>query len=961
MNQTFTKQLLLLMLCFCSAGMQANTYTVSSQAELNAAISDANATPSSNSNPHVINLCTGGQYYLPTILEPLVLNAPADHSARFNGYYFNFGQSLNGKHFVFNNLTFFNQLGSAFGSAWMSSNGGGTSILNNCRFSTSSALYQAGGVFNNFDSVYLYGCTFDGNFTTDIGGEGGAAAFNNGGFMSIVNCTFSGNYSISTSATGGGGAVKNHQNGKMVVRNSTFYNNGSASRGGAISTQGGNFCDISNCIFVGNSAAISGNNVFGNFTSTYGHNIFTDTVGATIGGVTTGNVYGAAASSVINTTLSDNGHYTFTHALVANSPAIDAADASAAPATDQRDYTRSNTADIGSHEYNGVNPCAGFSISINTPAVACQAQLNNLSYVITGGTAPTTGNWFVQGENEWICGAALSYFGNYTFVATAFDSEECVAKDTIVINNSAPVINKNFTICYGDTVTYNDSIYTQAGNYTINYNCDSIIQIAVSLFAAPVTYSYYSICPDSTVSINGIVYNSSGYYTQYFGCDSTVEILISDVNVPVRNNNVVICYGESYTVGANTYTQSGNYTNYFGCDSVVNTALTVQPQISLPTISSTTLLCNNATNGTITLTANTAIDFTIGGNSYSFGGDTVWADTVIAFSTEYNTSPGNWSAYQLLGEPNTYPDYGDIVTAWTSDDYGNQREFLVVGYTIPVTASQLLIYETNAPGYIDTVYVREYPSGNWTTVYTGTAAAGPEVATIFAVNLPSVMTVDQVRWAIANDIATDWVEYDAVGLVKPSADSVTITANAGAVLPISVSQGGCTVSGNINVPNPPAIPLTLNVSMDTICAGESITLIANGAASYAWSTGATTSTITASPSSTTMYIVTATNNVGCTAVSSSMIVVELCIGLEEIANTQMSIYPNPTGGVLYIESRDEIASIKVFDMHGRTVAEVNTLSTGKMQLNVGNFSEGVYTIQLKTSSGNVASERFLKQ
>lgn len=197
--------------------------------------------------------------------------------------------------------------------------------------------------------------------------------------------------------------------------------------------------------------------------------------------------------------------------------------------------------------------------------------------------------------------------------------------------------------------------------------------------------------------------------------------------------------------------------------------------------------------------------------------------------------------------------------------------------------------------------------------------------------------------------------------INPVCRLRTITANAGDVLPITVSQGGCTVSGNINVPNPPAIPLTLNLSTDTICAGESITLIANGAASYAWSTGATTSTITISPSSTTMYIVTATDNVGCTALSSSIIVVELCIGLEEIANTQMSIYPNPTSGVLYIESQDEIASIKVFDVNGRTVAEENKLSAGKMQLNVGNFSEGVYTIQLKTSSGNATSKRFLKQ
>jgi uncharacterized Zn-binding protein involved in type VI secretion len=48
--------------------------------------------------------------------------------------------------------------------------------------------------------------------------------------------------------------------------------------------------------------------------------------------------------------LADNGGPTFTHALLAGSPAINAGDPAACPATDQRGTARTATCDIGSYE-----------------------------------------------------------------------------------------------------------------------------------------------------------------------------------------------------------------------------------------------------------------------------------------------------------------------------------------------------------------------------------------------------------------------------------------------------------------------------------------------------------------------------------------------------------------------------------------------------------------------------------
>ncbi|MEZ4910997.1 MAG: hypothetical protein R2774_09050 [Saprospiraceae bacterium] len=83
-----------------------------------------------------------------------------------------------------------------------------------------------------------------------------------------------------------------------------------------------------------------------------------------------------------------------------------------------------------------------------------------------------------------------------------------------------------------------------------------------------------------------------------------------------------------------------------------------------------------------------------------------------------------------------------------------------------------------------------------------------------------------------------------------------------------------------------------SISGDTeICVGEGTTLTASGGSSYAWSTGDSGAIITVSPSSTTSYTVTVTNDKGCVYPPQSVTVIvnplpngsisgdtEICIG-----------------------------------------------------------------------------------
>jgi hypothetical protein len=73
---------------------------------------------------------------------------------------------------------------------------------------------------------------------------------------------------------------------------------------------------------------------------------------------------------------------------------------------------------------------------------------------------------------------------------------------------------------------------------------------------------------------------------------------------------------------------------------------------------------------------------------------------------------------------------------------------------------------------------------------------------------------------------------------------------------------------------------TITVNSPTICPGQTVTLTANGASTYTWSTGPTTNTISVSPISTTIYTVNATSGT--------------CVGTQ---TTQVLVSPTPTVSV----------------------------------------------------------------
>jgi len=140
----------------------------------------------------------------------------------------------------------------------------------------------------------------------------------------------------------------------------------------------------------------------------------------------------------------------------------------------------------------------------------------------------------------------------------------------------------------------------------------------------------------------------------------------------------------------------------------------------------------------------------------------VWADKVDDFSSEYG--PGSYGSTQIKGAPNVYPSSGDESAAWAQKEVDTPNEFIIVGYTTPVVADSVWVFETFNPGAISKITV--------------TAADGPHVvyenmdpkaigqcSHVLSVSTKTCSPISAVRIDVASDKVSTYNELDAVGLL----------------------------------------------------------------------------------------------------------------------------------------------------------------------------------------------------
>ena len=322
-----------------------------------------------------------------------------------NAYDYNGGGIYSYGTLIVSNSTFSNNSAYDYGGGIYSY---GSFIVSNSTFSSNSSGYYGGGIYS-YGAINVSNSSFSGNGTDHHGG-----GIYNYGSLSVSNSSFSGN-----SADDSGGGI--YSNGSFSVSNSTFSSN-SASTGGGIYNFGTYSANVSNSTFSGNNAD-SGGGILNTSTLSVSNSTFSGNNADSGGGIyntgtlnlsntilansasggdcdNDGSAINAFGVNLVQTgdcaisdaliadpqlgPLADNGGLTQTMALLAGSPAIDAADNAicAAPPInnlDQRGVTRpyGSSCDIGAYESED-DPSVPTATVIPTLSVWALMLLNTL-------------------------------------------------------------------------------------------------------------------------------------------------------------------------------------------------------------------------------------------------------------------------------------------------------------------------------------------------------------------------------------------------------------------------------------------------------------------------------------------------------------------------------------------------------------------------------------------------------
>ena len=78
------------------------------------------------------------------------------------------------------------------------------------------------------------------------------------------------------------------------------------------------------------------------------------------------------------------------------------------------------------------------------------------------------------------------------------------------------------------------------------------------------------------------------------------------------------------------------------------------------------------------------------------------------------------------------------------------------------------------------------------------------------------------------------------------------------------------------------------------------------------------------------------------------------VGVETVEGTEVSVYPNPTTGIVNIEA-EGLKNVEVLDMAGRVV-----MTSSKNILDISNLTNGVYMVRVNTIAGT-ATQKVVKK
>lgn len=178
-------------------------------------------------------------------------------------------------------------------------------------------------------------------------------------------------------------------------------------------------------------------------------------------------------------------------------------------------------------------------------------------------------------------------------------------------------------------------------------------------------------------------------------------------------------------------------------------------------------------------------------------------------------------------------------------------------------------------------------------------------------------------------------------VVSPPASSVYVVQGT--------DPFGCTLSGSVTLSVQDAPDVDITASQTVICRGEPVTLEAIGADQYQWSTSESTALITQSLNVDVPhhFTVTGTDSKGCTDTEVITIQVSRCLSVDKERADQVSLFPNPTSGIVQLNGAAAFAVVTVTDVSGKKLMSI-VAESGEATIDLMRYDAGIYFVTVSS-------------
>lgn len=594
-----------------------------------------------------------------------------------------------------------------------------------------------------------------------------------------------------------------------------------------------------------------------------------------------------------------------------------------------------------------VNTPGVYRLHVSTSSTCGIESVCHTTAVQCTGSIPGTPTITAQPSNTTICANATTNFKMAAIGANSY---------TWQVNNGTGFVN----------VT-NGGVYSGANTPTL------------VLTGVPGSYNNYIYQCVATNSIGGTA-----------TAPATLTVLNTAISI---TGNTQLCLGNSGVLnasGAATYTwNTGSNSPSIAVNPSVTTTYTVTGTSSLSCISSPVIV-------TVQVVPNPTISAT-GATVCSYPGTTNVIANTNGSVVNWYTSPSSTTSIgtgTLFSIPVTTAStvyYAQANTVFsgslqTTMIGGNGQSGNMFDITA-VNNVQINGFDMNIQGTTTSTIEVWYRSGSfvgfessnvgWTQVLT-TTVTGMGTGTLtpvpgsFVVNIPAGQTY--AFYVTTNGGPTvAYTNGTAVGNVYASNSDLQFKeGNGGGYFAVTFTPR--IFNGVIRYSKPgcpsPRIPVTIGVVNSpvvtatgfSICAGQTTSVIANGASTYSWNTGASTQAISVSPSVTTTYSVIGTSG-SCSNMATATVTVNICAGISEtVSEVGFNLYPNPAGNLIQVQ----VASLysdtyfELFDLNGRIILR-EELKSNTTAINIRSMAAGVYMYRIQKNNESLKQGKLIKE